>query len=74
MMDALLASGLWFNLATAIGAPVSTTHSIVGGVFGVGVTAGSRDVVNMVPILLAILATFSNHLVLKGLKKIWMRS
>jgi PiT family inorganic phosphate transporter len=40
MMAALLAGALWLNLATAIGAPVSTTHSIVGGVLGAGVAAG----------------------------------
>src|SRR5690554_3029868 len=32
MMAALLSSALWINLATIIGAPVSTTHSVVGGI------------------------------------------
>ena len=36
---ALLAAALWLNIATVIGAPVSTTHSIVGGVLGAGVAA-----------------------------------
>ncbi len=40
MMAGLLAAALWLNLATAVGAPVSTTHSIVGGVLGAGVAAG----------------------------------
>ena len=31
-------SGL--NIATILGAPVSTTHSIVGGVLGAGIAAG----------------------------------
>jgi PiT family inorganic phosphate transporter len=48
MMSALLAGALWLNVATAIGAPVSTTHSIVGGVLGAGVAAGGWDVVNWV--------------------------
>jgi inorganic phosphate transporter, PiT family len=39
MMAALLASALWVNLATIIGAPVSTTHSVVGGVVGAGVAS-----------------------------------
>lgn len=39
MMAALIASSLWLNLATWIGAPVSTTHAIVGGVMGAGVAA-----------------------------------
>jgi len=40
MTAALLAGALWLNLATWMGAPVSTTHSIVGGVLGAGVAAG----------------------------------
>ncbi|PJK11934.1 anion permease [Lysobacteraceae bacterium NML120232] len=39
MLAALLAAALWLNLATVIGAPVSTTHSIVGGVVGAGIVA-----------------------------------
>ncbi|HRP35201.1 MAG TPA: inorganic phosphate transporter [Gammaproteobacteria bacterium] len=37
MLAALFAAALWINLATWIGAPVSTTHSVVGGVLGGGV-------------------------------------
>lgn len=40
MMGGLLAAALWLNVATAVGAPVSTTHSIVGGVLGAGIAAG----------------------------------
>lgn len=40
MTASLLAGALWLNFATAIGAPVSTTHSIVGAVLGAGITAG----------------------------------
>ncbi|MEE8438441.1 MAG: inorganic phosphate transporter [Micropepsaceae bacterium] len=40
MVGALLAAALWLNFATAVGLPVSTTHSIVGGVLGAGVAAG----------------------------------
>ena len=40
MTASLLAGALWLNFATAVGAPVSTTHSIVGAVLGAGVTAG----------------------------------
>ncbi|MCP4877648.1 MAG: inorganic phosphate transporter [Gammaproteobacteria bacterium] len=46
MMAALLAGALWLNMATAIGAPVSTTHSIVGGVLGAGIAAGGWEVAN----------------------------
>jgi len=46
MMAALLAAALWLNLATWLGAPVSTTHSIVGGVVGAGIAAAGVDAVN----------------------------
>jgi PiT family inorganic phosphate transporter len=36
MLAALLAGAIWLNIATASRAPVSTTHSIVGGVLGAG--------------------------------------
>ncbi|MFN4008476.1 MAG: inorganic phosphate transporter [Pannonibacter sp.] len=39
MLSALLAAGLWLNFATWIGAPISTTQSVVGGVLG-GAIAG----------------------------------
>ncbi|GGE61838.1 inorganic phosphate transporter [Actibacterium pelagium] len=39
MTAALLAAAVWLNVATAVGAPVSTTHSIVGGVLGAGIAA-----------------------------------
>lgn len=46
MMAALLASALWVNLATWIGAPVSTTHAVVGGVMGAGIAAAGFGAVN----------------------------
>lgn len=39
MTAGLLAAAIWLNFATSIGAPVSTTHSIVGGVMGAGIAS-----------------------------------
>ena len=40
MMSALLAAGLWLLFSTRRGWPVSTTHSIIGGIVGSSVTLG----------------------------------
>ncbi|CFX09184.1 putative phosphate permease jhp_1384 [Candidatus Filomicrobium marinum] len=46
MMAALLSSALWIHLATYIGAPVSTTHAVVGGVVGAGIASVGFGAVN----------------------------
>lgn len=46
MLAALMASAVWVNLATWLGAPVSTTHSVVGGVMGAGIAAAGIAAVN----------------------------
>ncbi|WP_460273987.1 inorganic phosphate transporter [Celeribacter sp. ULVN23_4] len=46
MLAALLSSALWVNLATWVGAPVSTTHAVVGGVMGAGIAAAGFATVN----------------------------
>lgn len=46
MMAALLSSALWIHLATWLGAPVSTTHAIVGGVVGSGAAAAGFGAVD----------------------------
>jgi len=45
-ISALLASGLWVTFATWKSWPISTTHSIVGGLIGFGLIYGGKDAVN----------------------------
>jgi PiT family inorganic phosphate transporter len=66
MMAALLASALWVNLATYIGAPVSTTHSVVGGVVGSGVVSAGFAIVNW-PTIGAIAASWVISPVMGGI-------
>jgi len=46
MTAGLLAAAVWLNFATSIGAPVSTTHAIVGGVMGAGIAATGFYILN----------------------------
>lgn len=66
MMSALLASAVWVNLATWLGAPVSTTHAVVGGVLGAGVAAAGFSAVNW-PTMAAIAASWVISPVLGGI-------
>lgn len=57
MMAALAGAALWINLATFIGAPVSTTHAIVGGVVGSGVAAAGLSAISW-PAMAGIVASW----------------
>ena len=46
MLSALLAAGLWLQLASWKGWPVSTTHSIVGAVVGFGIAYGGISAIH----------------------------
>ena len=46
MFAALVSAGIWVNLATLFGLPVSTTHAIVGAVVGFGIISVGAGEVN----------------------------
>ncbi|MEZ5947554.1 MAG: anion permease, partial [Hyphomonas sp.] len=66
MMAALISSALWVNLATILNAPVSTTHSVVGGVMGAGIAAAGINAVNW-PTMGGIVASWIVSPVLGGI-------
>ncbi|MFA4647133.1 inorganic phosphate transporter [Pyrococcus kukulkanii] len=43
---ALLGATIWLIIATKYGLPVSTTHSIIGGIVGYGIVYGGTSIVN----------------------------
>lgn len=51
MLAALIATGLWLQLATSYALPVSTTHSVVGAIIGIGFIVGGLDALNIKKIL-----------------------
>lgn len=48
MLAVLIAAGLWMNLATWLGMPVSSSHAVVGALTGVGLVSLGPTVVNWV--------------------------
>ena len=46
MISALIGAAIWLHISSYLGWPVSTTHSIIGGVVGFGVIAGGMDLIN----------------------------
>ncbi|MFN3521055.1 MAG: inorganic phosphate transporter [Phenylobacterium sp.] len=57
MMAALFCAAVWINIATVLGAPVSTTHAVVGAVLGAAIAAVGPDVV-VWPVVGAIVASW----------------
>ena len=45
MLSALLAAGIWLQIASYFGWPVSTTHSIVGAIVGFGLISGGTEAI-----------------------------
>ena len=46
MLGALLAAGVWLQIASYFGWPVSTTHTIIGSMVGVGIAVGGTSVIH----------------------------
>lgn len=66
MASASLASAMWVHIATWLNAPVSTTHSVVGGVVGAGIAAAGFSVVAW-PVIGTIVASWVISPVMGGL-------
>ncbi|UCG21320.1 MAG: inorganic phosphate transporter [Deltaproteobacteria bacterium] len=56
MFAALLAGGIWVHLATVMGLPVSTTHSIVGAVVGFGLLSVGFKAISWAKVLTIVLS------------------
>jgi PiT family inorganic phosphate transporter len=73
-LAALLGSSVWILLATVWGMPVSTTHSIVGGMAGFGIASAGLHAINwnkMISIVLSwVLSTIAGWLLAYVLFKI----
>lgn len=61
--SALIASTIWILLATFWGMPVSTTHSIVGGMIGFGLAAGGLQIVNWMTLLKIVITWITSPLI-----------
>lgn len=60
---ALLSAGIWVMLATVFGMPVSTTHSIIGGMIGFALVSGGVKVVYWSKLLKIVLSWFISPVV-----------
>ncbi|AKI97317.1 inorganic phosphate transporter [Kosmotoga pacifica] len=57
-LSALIGAFIWLAIATIKGWPVSTTHSIVGGMVGFGIMAAGLDAVNWVKMFMIVSSWF----------------
>ena len=62
MLAAPLGAGVWLQLATYFGRPVSTTHSIIGAIVGFAVAAGGADAVEWSKIWLIVISWVASPL------------
>ena len=62
-MAALIASTIWIIFATIWGMPVSTTHSVVGGMIGFGIAAAGWRAVNWIKLGIIVLTWITSPLI-----------
>ncbi|QTA37971.1 inorganic phosphate transporter [Thermosipho ferrireducens] len=62
-ISALIASTIWILFATFWGMPVSTTHSIIGGMIGFGLAAGGLNVINWITLAKIVLTWITSPLI-----------
>ncbi|KEG04982.1 sodium-dependent phosphate transporter, putative [Plasmodium vinckei vinckei] len=63
MFSALMGASMWLAIATFLGLPVSTTHSIVGALLGFGLSAGHANSVKWEKIQSIIISWFAAPLI-----------
>ncbi|MFH1132001.1 MAG: anion permease [Pseudomonadota bacterium] len=63
MIAALASAAIWLNLASYLGWPVSTTHSIVGAIAGFGIVVGGVQAVQWGTLLQIVLSWVTSPLV-----------
>lgn len=71
MLSSLLAAGTWLLIASMLGWPVSTTHSIVGAIVGFAAVGISVDAVDWYSVL-SIVASWVTSPLLAGILSFWI--
>jgi phosphate/sulfate permease len=61
-ISALLAAAIWLSIATYFGWPVSTTHSIVGSIVGVGAVIGGVEIINWAKVATIVMSWLTSPL------------
>ncbi len=74
MLSALLAAALWLTIASWMGWPVSTTHSIIGSIVGFALVGIGIDAVNWSKIITIVLSWIVSPLVGVTVAYLMMRS
>ena len=62
LLSALISAGIWIQLATYMGLPVSTTHSIVGAIIGFGLVSAGIRAINLGKLITIVLSWITSPL------------